>query len=134
MTRQLYSLLICLHPPFFRARFGDEMLCIFDESSAHGRLPATLLLFADALLSILRQWIVGCGTWKIAAGILGGMLHLWLVFGLLMLRPPLHKVEPEMFGEPLIFHHESAFLKSGPAPPAQPPGNPLDTPAPATIR
>lgn len=50
MTRQLYILLLRLHPPAFRQRFGDEMLGIFDES------PEKTPLLADGLVSLFRQW------------------------------------------------------------------------------
>ncbi len=106
MTRALYAGLLWLHPPRFRAEFGDEMLWIFDETLAEGLCLSALPLFADAVLSILRQWIIGRGTWKIAAGFLGGILHLWLVFGLLMLRPPLFRMPAGAVEEPLIFHHQ----------------------------
>ena len=94
MTRALYQGLVWLHPPAFRAEFGGEMQWIFDEifderSRSAGRIAA---LFADAVVSLLRQWIVRYGTWKIAAGFLGGILHMWLVFACLMLRPPPPKI------------------------------------------
>jgi hypothetical protein len=104
VTRALYCGLVWLHPRPFRAAFGDEMLWIFDESAAQGEAMGIAWLFADAVISILRQWVIGCGTWKIAAGFLGGLIHLWLLFGLLMLRPPMHPVEPT-YGEPFIFQH-----------------------------
>jgi hypothetical protein len=50
MTRRLYILLLRLHPPTFRQRFGDEMLGIFDES------PEKTSLLADGLVSLFRQW------------------------------------------------------------------------------
>ncbi|HTX16871.1 MAG TPA: hypothetical protein VMD77_16330 [Candidatus Baltobacteraceae bacterium] len=64
MTRFLYRMLIALHPPRFRERFGDEMLCAFDESAPDraGRL------FADAFLSLFRQWFLRSGLWKMASG------------------------------------------------------------------
>jgi len=106
MTRTLYSGLVRLHPRPFRAEFGGEMLWIFDEAAAEGSWPTVPRLFADAVLSLLRQWIIGYGTWKIAAAFVGGVIHLWLVFGLLMLRPPLiHSASPS-YEEPIIFHHE----------------------------
>jgi hypothetical protein len=64
MRRFFYRALIALHPPRFRERFGDEMLCVFDES-AGGR---TALLFADGVLSLLRQWLLRSNLWKMAAG------------------------------------------------------------------
>ncbi|MGA7235017.1 MAG: hypothetical protein WBY44_05030 [Bryobacteraceae bacterium] len=106
MTRALYSGLLRLHPRPFRAEFGDEMLWIFDESAAQSPWRIVPRLFADAILSVLRQWVIGCGTWKIAAAFLGGVLHLWLVFGLLMLRPPLLHTPAQSYEEPIIFHHE----------------------------
>ncbi len=107
MIRALYFALVWIHPPRFRDEFGAEMLWIFDESAAAADPWRTMPgLFVDGIVSVLRQWVIGCGTWKIAAGFLGGILHLWLVFGLLMLRPPLLHVEAQSLEEPIIFHHE----------------------------
>jgi hypothetical protein len=106
VTRALYSGLVRLHPRPFRAEFGDEMLWIFDESAAQGIGRGVLSLFADAVVSVLRQWVIGCGTWKIAAGFIGGLIHLWLVFALLMLRPPLLSMAPFPPDDPIVFHHE----------------------------
>lgn len=106
MTRAVYLGLLWLHPPSFRAQFGDEMLWIFDESVAASPWRHGPGLFADAVLSILRQWVIGCGTWKIAAGFLGGIIHLWMVFGLLMLRPPAIHIGAPSNEEPIIFHQE----------------------------
>jgi hypothetical protein len=88
VTRTLYQGLVRLHPLAFREEFGAEMQWIFDETSANG----VIALFADALASLLRQWIVRYGMWKIAAGFVGGILHMWLVFSCLMLRPPPPKI------------------------------------------
>jgi hypothetical protein len=88
VTRALYQGLVWLHPPAFREEFGGEMQWIFDQifdERSPGRIAA---LFADAVVSLLRQWIIRYGTWKIAAGFIGGILHMWLVFACLMLRPP----------------------------------------------
>jgi hypothetical protein len=106
MTRALYSGLVRLHPRPFRAEFGGEMLWIFDESASQSPWRTGPQLFADAILSLLRQWVIGYGAWKIAAAFLGGVIHLWLVFGLLMLRPPLLHTAPQSYEEPIIFHHE----------------------------
>ena len=60
MLRSLYRWLLYLHPPAFRQRFAEEMLWIFDEAAAtHGALG----LFADGLVSLLRQWIVRPESW-----------------------------------------------------------------------
>jgi hypothetical protein len=53
MVRFLYSGLLWLHPARFREHYGQEMLWIFDQAAAQGR---TAPLFADALLSLWRQW------------------------------------------------------------------------------
>ncbi|MGJ5819187.1 EF-hand domain-containing protein [Paludibaculum fermentans] len=55
MLRSLYIQLLRLHPAGFRQRYGDEMLCIFDEAARAGR---PWPLFSDALLSLGRQWLL----------------------------------------------------------------------------
>lgn len=95
MTRALYRGLVWLHPPSFRAEFGGEMQWIFDQIFDESSTVRVASLFADAVVSLLRQWIIRYGTWKIAAGFVGGILHMWLVFACLMLRPP-----PPKFLEP----------------------------------
>jgi hypothetical protein len=64
MRRSLYRALIELHPARFRDRFGDEMLWVFDEAG-RDRAPR---LFADAVLSLLRQWLLRSNLWKMASG------------------------------------------------------------------
>jgi hypothetical protein len=64
MRRSLYRALIELHPARFRDRFGDEMLCVFDEAGRH-RAPR---LFVDSVLSLLRQWLLRSNLWKMASG------------------------------------------------------------------
>ncbi len=60
MLRALYRGLLYLHPPAFRKRFAEEMLWIFDEAAATHKI---LGLFADGLVSLLRQWIVRPESW-----------------------------------------------------------------------
>jgi hypothetical protein len=60
MIRWFYAGLLRMHPRQFRQRFAEEMLCIFDESAAHGR---TIPLCADALLSLWRQWMLRPEFW-----------------------------------------------------------------------
>jgi CubicO group peptidase (beta-lactamase class C family) len=55
VIRHLYRCLVQLHPAEFRREFADEMLWIFDETSARGSTGA---LFTDALVSLARQWIL----------------------------------------------------------------------------
>ena len=59
MFRSLYRLLLNLHPPLFRQRFAEEMLWIFDEAA---ETQGVLRLFADAFVSLLRQWVVRLGS------------------------------------------------------------------------
>ena len=71
MTRNLYRWLLWLHPPAFRREFAREMLWIFDEAASEGVAP----LFADSLLSLLRQWLLRSGPWKLAAAAIGGLVE-----------------------------------------------------------
>ncbi len=58
MLRLLYVWLLRLHPPAFRERFGEEILCIFDQTIAgqagKGRRAAFRLL-GDGVVSLVRQ-------------------------------------------------------------------------------
>jgi len=71
MTRNLYRWLLWLHPPAFRREFAGEMLWIFEEAAAEGVAP----LFADGLISLLRQWLLRSGPWKLAAAVIGGLVE-----------------------------------------------------------
>ncbi|MBZ5575137.1 MAG: hypothetical protein LAP40_01095 [Acidobacteriia bacterium] len=77
MVRFLYLCLLGLHPPAFRDQFGGEMLWIFDQTEA-GR--DVLALFSDGGASLVRQWLLRSGAWKMATGgvvslvVIGGML------------------------------------------------------------
>ena len=72
MTRLLYRLLLCLHPPAFRRQFGGEMLWIFDETAG----AAVWMLLADALISLARQWLLRSGAWKLLAAGAGGLVQI----------------------------------------------------------
>jgi hypothetical protein len=87
MTRTLYRGLLWLHPPAFRREFAGEMLWIFEEAAAGGVAP----LFADGLLSLLRQWLLRSGPWKLAAAVIGGLLEVTAggLGGLLFGRSPM---------------------------------------------
>ncbi|HEY2821236.1 MAG TPA: serine hydrolase domain-containing protein [Candidatus Acidoferrum sp.] len=65
LSRSLYRCLVQLHPPAFRQRFAPEMLWIFDEVADH---DARVELFADALTSLARQWIVRSVIQKLLVG------------------------------------------------------------------
>lgn len=71
IRRLLYRILISCHPSKFRRAFGDEMLWIFDRSVAEQRSSG---IFADALLSVLRQWLLRSGIWKVPVALLGGLI------------------------------------------------------------
>ena len=78
MTRALYRWLICLHPSAFRLRFEPELLWIFDESrDVLGSVP----LLYDAVVSLLRQWLMRSGMWKWVLGGIAGALPVVIGFG-----------------------------------------------------
>jgi hypothetical protein len=64
MLRILYCAVLRAHPPYFRKRFSDEMQAIFDQ--ADNELARARLL-ADAVTSLLRQWIFRPQFWEEAA-------------------------------------------------------------------
>jgi len=87
MTRTLYRWLICLHPPAFRLRFEPELLWIFDESiDASGAAP----LLYDAVISLLRQWIMRSGMWKWVVGGIAGVVPIIIGFGSFLFNWPIH--------------------------------------------
>ncbi len=55
MLRLLYVSLIRLHPRYFRQRFAEEMLEIFEEVCGPWAVAS---LFADAFASLFRQWVL----------------------------------------------------------------------------
>lgn len=52
--RSLYKWLLQMHPKSFRERFGEEMLCTFDDGRA---TEGALRLMLDGFVSLLRQWV-----------------------------------------------------------------------------
>jgi hypothetical protein len=63
MIRGAYQSLISMHPPEFRERFAEEMLWIFDECSQGQHLG----LLTDGFASLIRQWALRSGLWKLGA-------------------------------------------------------------------
>ena len=85
-TRTLYGWLIGLHPPAFRLRFEEELLWIFDESSdAAGAAP----LLYDAVLSVLRQWLIRSEMWKWIVGGIAGAVPVLIGFGSFVFNWPM---------------------------------------------
>jgi hypothetical protein len=76
MSRLFYRLLLRLHPPNFREKFADEMLCVFDELAGE---RSGLLLVADGLGSLGRQWVWGFGLWKAILALILAMLPVIVV-------------------------------------------------------
>lgn len=76
--RSFYRFVLRLHPVDFRERFGDEMLCIFDEAAIGWGAGSFV---ADACLSLVRQWLRRAQVWKWAAATLGGLISLVVGFG-----------------------------------------------------
>jgi hypothetical protein len=73
--RRLYRLLLRMHPPGFQREYAGEMLWIFDEVAAS---EGTLSLFLDGAISLLRQWVLRSGSWKVPVAILGAFLQVTL--------------------------------------------------------
>ncbi len=86
MTRTVYRSLISLHPPAFRMRFEEELLWIFDESS--DAFGAAALVY-DALISLLRQWLMRSGMWKWLLGGIGAVVYLLIGFGSFLFNWPI---------------------------------------------
>src|SRR5579885_1808918 len=68
--RWLYRSMLWMHPPSFRRRFASEMLCIFDESGQRG-----ISIYNDCFISLLRQWGLRSGLWKVIPAVIGGCLQ-----------------------------------------------------------
>jgi hypothetical protein len=60
MIRALYAALLWVHPRAFRDRFGDEMLCIFDQIPVNSERA---LLLYDAFRSFVVQWLFRTNLW-----------------------------------------------------------------------
>jgi hypothetical protein len=85
LLQAVYRTLLSAHPPSFRDEFGDEMLLIFEESTA-GRGAAAAPLLADCLVSALRQWFVGYQVWKPALA-----MGYWFAFLMFLLSLLAHR-------------------------------------------
>ena len=85
-THTLYRWLICLHPPAFRLRFEEELLWIFDES--RDTSGAASLLY-DAVMSVLRQWLIRSEMWKWIVGGIAGALPVLIGFGSFLFNWPM---------------------------------------------
>ncbi len=78
MLRSVYKGLVWLHPPAFRERFGEELLCIFDEAR---RDRGAWSLFADGAVSIARQWTFRSDLWIWCVALLGGLIPILIGYG-----------------------------------------------------
>jgi len=76
--RFVYALLISLHPPSFRKRFAPEMLWVFEEAASSWGAGS---LFCDAILSLLRQWLIRSELWKWCVAGIAGFVPLLIAFG-----------------------------------------------------
>ncbi|HVH70859.1 MAG TPA: hypothetical protein VNB49_07100 [Candidatus Dormibacteraeota bacterium] len=97
MKRSFYRYLLRLHPAAFRDRFADEMLWIFDETVEQPGLR----VFADGCISLLRQWTLHSGVWKMASGAVVSCLLLtgWWHFQKAALASALRRSNPEVLKE-----------------------------------
>jgi hypothetical protein len=64
MLRFIYQCVVRAHPSWFRRRFADEMLSIFDHTE--GTLAAGRLV-SDGVFSLLRQWTLRPEFWEAPA-------------------------------------------------------------------
>jgi len=80
MLRFVYRCVLRLHPPYFRRRFSQEMLAIFDQQKGSW---AAARLVADAVWSLLRQWVLRPEFWEepIAPPALDGVPALRVIEG-----------------------------------------------------
>jgi hypothetical protein len=81
MMRGVYRCLVWLHPAWFRQRFAEEMIWIFDESA--GKWGAAALV-VDRGISLLRQWVTPSGLWKGLAAVIVGIVPVVIAFGTLI--------------------------------------------------
>ena len=83
MIRAIYRVLLWLHAPAFRRQFAAEMLWIFDESA-----ESQVALCFDGAVSLVRQWLLRTGWWKIAIAIALASFQITLGgFGTLLFGP-----------------------------------------------
>ena len=79
MRRGLYRLLLSLHPGAFRRQFAEEMLGVFDEAEAEGR---SAKFCSSAAWSVALHWVRHPMLWKIAGGLIGGVMTLFWGIGI----------------------------------------------------
>lgn len=73
--RTCYRCLLWIHPPVFRREFAGEMLWIFDQAA---KSEGALALFLDGLGSLVRQWLLRSGWWKVALALGLALLEITL--------------------------------------------------------
>jgi hypothetical protein len=78
MVRAFYRCLLRLHPETFRLRFGEQMLCDFEDALTTWGAAS---LIGDVSSSLLRQWLVRLEIWKWTAAWVLGMTLLVISFG-----------------------------------------------------
>ncbi len=103
--RWLYRILILLHPPAFRKQFGDEMLWIFDQSRSE---PGQSLV-GDAMVSVLRQWVVRRAIWIYPTAAAIASLIFSFCSTLARIRPAL-PAHSEDLGEMMLVLSASAIV------------------------
>jgi hypothetical protein len=76
MIRLFYRCILRLHPARFRERFAAEMLEIFDEAKGAASFR---ILMADALISLIRQWLLRKRAWVGIAAVAFAGLQYWFL-------------------------------------------------------
>lgn len=78
MIRRVYRYLVQAHPRAFRLQFEEEMLWIFDQAAGS---PGVASLFADAGISLARQWLIRSSLWKWLVASVVAVVPLIIAFG-----------------------------------------------------
>src|SRR5215471_17713649 len=73
MRRAFYRSMLLMHPPSFRRRFADEMLCVFEDAHLEGQAAG---FCASITLSLVRKWFWNPVLWRTAGAIAGGLFTL----------------------------------------------------------
>lgn len=102
MRRFLYDRLLRMHPLDFRNRFAAEMMLNFDEAEQSEK---TVGLFLDCLVSLLRQWLLRSGSWKLIPAVLCAFLQVTVFSWHLRVRP-----HPAMGSTPVDLGHLVLFI------------------------
>lgn len=91
--RPIYGILVRMHPVEFRSQFGDQMISIFEDMTA--QCPCGRTLCFDAVVSLLRQWLLRCGLlWKALVSIALAGVFVGVPVSHVIIRPRMIAINP----------------------------------------